>query len=291
MDNENTKVNFEHLKRGETYEFNLPNMYGRGILTGKLMMEICGKVRVFCPQTGVCAKIEFLEKPIVGGKYNKFKGSVFTQEKVKKKVKKVDHITFTGRWSAFMKCKNEETGAEWLAFDVRRAVPLTIVVPEIGELAPIESRFIWRKVTEWLQRGDTAKATDHKLALEEKQRELIRYMKTENSEWTLQAFSFDTAQKRYVPHALNLSQYDPEESPQEMPPVFQMPELIAELERRGVTRTFQQIHEEVDGQGFHIRPPLVIVDPEPERPRIAAPSERASNRVTTSAADQIAIVE
>jgi hypothetical protein len=86
MDNDNTKVNFEHLNRGETYEFNLPNMYGRGILTGKLMMEICGKVRVFCPQTRVYAKISFLEKPLVGGRYNRFKGCVYTKELVKKKV-------------------------------------------------------------------------------------------------------------------------------------------------------------------------------------------------------------
>jgi hypothetical protein len=41
-------------------------MYGRGILTGKLMMEICGKVRVFGPQTGVDAKVKVLEKPVVG---------------------------------------------------------------------------------------------------------------------------------------------------------------------------------------------------------------------------------
>jgi hypothetical protein len=37
-------------------------MYGRGILSGKLMMEICGKVRISCAQTGVFAKVEFSRK-------------------------------------------------------------------------------------------------------------------------------------------------------------------------------------------------------------------------------------
>jgi hypothetical protein len=266
MDNENTKVNFEHLNRGETYEFNLPNMYGRGILTGKLMMEICGKVRVFCPQTGVYAQVHFQEKPILGGKYNRFKGKVYTKEKVKKKSKEVVHITFSGRWSAFMKCKDEHTGREWFSFDIRSAVPLHILVPQLGEQTAIESRFIWQKVTEWLQRNDTAKATDHKLAIEEKQRALVKHMKEGHLVWRHQVFHFDQAQLRFVPNALNLAVYDPSEPPLTMPAPFEMPELIADLERRGVTRTFPQIHEEVDAQGFHVQLPLVIVDPDLEAP-------------------------
>jgi hypothetical protein len=68
MDNKNTKVNFEHLKRGETYEFNLPDPSGPGILTGKLVMEVCGSVRIVCQQTGVFAQINFMEKPVLRGR-------------------------------------------------------------------------------------------------------------------------------------------------------------------------------------------------------------------------------
>jgi hypothetical protein len=56
-----------------------------------------------------------------------------------------------------------------------------------------------------------------------------------------------------------------------MPAPFEMPELISDLERRGLTRTFAQIHQEVDTQGFHVRLPLVIVDPDLEPPPATDP--------------------
>jgi hypothetical protein len=175
-----------------------------------------------------------------------------------------------------MKCKDEHTGREWLSFDVRTAVPLRIVVPDIEQQSPIESRFIWMKVTEWLQRRDTAKATDHKLALEEKQRALVKHMKDEGLVWTPQAFRFDQERRRFLPLGLNLAVRRPEEPPLAMPPRFEMPELIADLERRGVTRSFAQIHEEVDGQEFHLQVPLIIRDLEPDPPDPASPEEPSS---------------
>jgi hypothetical protein len=183
MDNENTKVNFEHLKRGETYEFNLPDMYGRGFLTGRLAMEICGTVRVSCQQTGVFAKIKFLDKPALRGRYNCFKGRVYTKQTVKKKVIKVVHLTFSGRWSAYMRCKNEHDGSEWLEFDVRTALPLSVVVPPIEAQSPIESRSLWQRVTEFLTQNNVPRATEFKLALEDKQRALVHFMKDNGTTW------------------------------------------------------------------------------------------------------------
>jgi hypothetical protein len=259
MDNENTKCNFEHLNRGETYQFNLPNMYGRGIVTGKLRMEICGKVRVRCPQTKVFAKIEFLEKPTLRGRYNCFKGIVYTEEKVKKKVKRVVQVSFSGRWSAYMKCKDERTGREWIAFDVRSAEPATIAVPDLRDQSAMESRFIWQKVSEYIRLGNMPKATDQKLALEERQRRLIKHMKETKAVWQPQEFSWDDAQQRFVPIRLDLSPWAAGEPPQAMPPPFEVPMVMGDLETAGAIMTFDQIHSVVDGlPPGAIQAPIII---------------------------------
>jgi hypothetical protein len=272
MDNENTRVNFEAITRGETYQFNLPNMYGRGVLTGKLTMEICGKVRVSCAQTGVFAKIEFLEKPTFGrGRYNCFKGIVYTEERVKKKMKRVVHISFSGRWSAFMRCKDERNGRQWLSFDVRTADAATIIVPEMAEQASCESRFVWQMVTHHLAAGNVKKATDHKLALEEKQRALVKQMKATKNDWVAQSFHWDDAQKRYVPNGLNLAKWTEGDPPPAMPPPFVLPKLIEDLEVAGVTKTFAQLHREVEGlPPGAITAPLINVDVPEDDPDTAA---------------------
>jgi hypothetical protein len=250
LDNENTKVNFEHLKRGETYSLNFPDMYGRGILTGKLVMEICGTVRIHCAQTNLYAKIKFIEKPAFRGKYNCFKGRVYTKEEVKKKKKETILFTFDGRWSAYMRVVCVADGTSWIAFDVRSAAPNQISIPPEEEQTELESRYIWRKVTECLARGDTAKATDHKLALENNQRLLLKHLADNGREWELQNFHFDQEQARFVPNNLNLTPFEEGEPPQTMPPPFALPPLLAELNAAGVTKPIDQIHADADRQAI-----------------------------------------
>jgi hypothetical protein len=128
------------------------------------------------------------------------------------------------------------------------------------------------------------------LALEEKQRALIKYMKTERLNWELQAFHFDTRQRRYIPNGLNLTPYDPGEPPLAMPPPFAVPEFILELERRGVTRPFAQIHVELVYVELQGRPPLVLVDLEAEAPaatrQVSAP---ASSGTADAAAGELLV--
>jgi hypothetical protein len=49
------------------------------------------------------------------------------------------------------------------------------------------------------------KANDHKLALEERQRVMIKHMKKANPVWKPQQFTWDEQQQRLVPIALNLT--------------------------------------------------------------------------------------
>ncbi|EAY00138.1 Oxysterol-binding protein [Trichomonas vaginalis G3] len=240
MDNENTKVNFECLSRHETYEFNFPDMYGRGVLIGTLRMEICGHVRIKCPQTGITALIKFKEKPTFRGKYNEIKGYVY--EPGRKSPKTV--IEFTGRWSAYVKATDLRTNKTWLAFDVRKNIPLRIKYPNYTEQCPYESQFLWQNVTRYLLMKDTKNATEHKLALEDKQRAERKYYEDNNIEWKYQRFHYDKEKDRFIPNNLNLTPYSPDEPQQEMSPPFHIPECIQQAQDAGASKPLQEIFKE-----------------------------------------------
>lgn len=240
MDHENTRVNFEVLSRGESYEFNFPDMWGRGILIGTLRMEICGEVRIKCQKTGVTATITFKEKPTFHGKYNCFKGHVFVPGK--KHPEKV--ISFEGRWTAYLKATDLRTKRSWIAFDVRKAFPLRTITPIITQQCQYESQYLWQNVTRYLLMKDTKNATEHKLALEDKQRAERKYFEENNVEWKLQRFHFDAEQKRYIPINLNLTAYQPGEPEQAMPEPFHIPERIQQALDAGATKPLDEIFRE-----------------------------------------------
>jgi hypothetical protein len=247
MDHENTKANFEHLKRGETYTFNLPDMYGRGILTGKLLMEICGAVRIHCAQTDVYAKVIFLPKPLIAGKYNCFRGRVYRREQIRKgKFRKVKQYTFEGRWSAFMRVTRLSDGHTWVPFDVRAAVPLQVAVPPLAEQMTMESQVIWRRVTECLNEGNSALATKHKLALEANQRTLLAGLAERKIPWELQNFHWDQAAARYVPNNLRVAPFEEAEQEIAMPEQFPVPQLLTEMLTAGVVKPIDQVHQDCD---------------------------------------------
>ena len=74
------------------------------------------------------------------------------------------------------------------------------MVPPLNEQSPYESQYLWQKVTQYLEAKDTVHATDHKLALEEKQRIERKYFEDNNIPWEFQLFHYDEQRKRYVPN-------------------------------------------------------------------------------------------
>jgi hypothetical protein len=238
MDHENTKVNLELTPLGETYEFNFPDLYGRGVFIGSLTSEICGTVRCSCMQTGVTAEIQFHPKPLVFGRYNRFDGKIVAGGRSQ------PLITFSGRWSAYMKATDVRTGREWLTFDVRTAQPLVLEVPPLTEQCEFESRLLWKFVTFYLEQNDTPHATCHKYALEEKQRKERQYQSDNQIDWELQLFHFNERRKRFVPNDLNL---DPAfgEEPVEMP-TFHVPAVVQRAYDAGITQPIAALHDAVE---------------------------------------------
>lgn len=246
MDNENTMVNFEHLKRGETYKFNLPDMYGRGIFGGPMRMEICGSVRVVCPQTKVKAKITFYAKSIWHKRYDLFEGEIYDTVEKGSKEKKVLMYKFQGQWSSTMTVTRVSDNHSWVAFDVEKNDTMRMEIPADEDQSAYESRHMWSRVSHYLKRNDSTCATEHKLALERRQRGLVKYLKDNKVEWELQRFHFDQEQKRYVPNDLNLRPMEEGEAPMQMPEPFHLPRVAERLESEGVMKTLEQVQEEAE---------------------------------------------
>ncbi|KAH0792345.1 Oxysterol-binding protein [Histomonas meleagridis] len=243
MDHENTRVNLELTKIGETYEFNFPDMYGCGLIFGRLRMEIVGTVRIRCIQTGVTSIINFLSKGIFEKRGNRFNGYIFTPELP---FARNGPISFEGRWSTHMRVKDSRKQQTFIPFNVRFSIPLQIVAPPLEEQSEYESQNLWKYVSLYLKKDDTINATNHKYALEEKQRKEREFFEQNNLEWQYQAFHFDEETKRYVPNDLNLQPYDESEPPQTMPPPFERPKLIQMALDEGVTKTIKEIQEETE---------------------------------------------
>ncbi|KAH0792594.1 Oxysterol-binding protein [Histomonas meleagridis] len=241
MDHENTRVNLEIPSLGETYEFNFPNMYGRGILFGKMRMEICGQVRVSCKKTDINGVIDFLMKPLFRKRYNQFKGQIWS-------TRIHPAITFKGRWTAYMKCVDKRNGKIMVPFDVRRIVPLRIVSPPIEEQCEFESQYIWQCVSHYIKEKDSANATIHKLAIEEKQRKEREFFDENNIQWELQVFHFDQRMKRFVPNNLDLTpRNDSDNNEQiEMPEKFHVPVPVVRALECGATVSFSQLQRETE---------------------------------------------
>ena len=247
MDHENTVVNYECLNRGETYVFNFPDLYACGIMFGRLRTEVRGQVRIRCEQTGVSAVLNFEEKPFFGGRYNCVNGSIYKKSR-RDPTKRIEVIQLSGRWSAYLKAYDKRTKKSWLTFDVRNANSMKIVVPPLSEQSPYESQYLWQGVTRYLSIKDTTHATDHKFAIEEKQRKERKYFEDNHVPWEYQLFHFDEQTKRYVPNNLNLTPYSPDEPPQEMPPQYKVPARIQEAIDAGYSETVDQMQSETQSK-------------------------------------------
>lgn len=80
------------LNRGEEYVISLPYANCKGILLGKLTMELGGKISIDCVKTGYSAEIEFKLKPLLGG----IEASNLIDGKIKFAKETIANIT--GKW-------------------------------------------------------------------------------------------------------------------------------------------------------------------------------------------------
>uniref|UniRef100_A0A8C8SQE0 Oxysterol-binding protein n=1 Tax=Pelusios castaneus TaxID=367368 RepID=A0A8C8SQE0_9SAUR len=167
------------LEHGEEYTFSLPCAYARSILTVP-WVELGGKINVNCAKTGYSANITFHTKPFYGGKLHRVTGEV-KQNATNTVVCKVQ-----GEWNSVLEFTY--SNGETKNVDLRKLSVTRKRVRPLEKQGPFESRRLWQHVTESLRDGNMDKATEHKRALEERQRNEERLRAETEEPWSTKYF-------------------------------------------------------------------------------------------------------
>ncbi|KAG6878336.1 hypothetical protein C0993_008514 [Termitomyces sp. T159_Od127] len=147
------------------YIITMPNMYARGILFGKMVLELGDTCTAKNEKNGMLCDIEFKTKGFWSGTYNAIAGRIRRNN--------LDVGELSGRWSHIMEIKSIKTGQKRVLFDAvkdgQNMAPKW--VPPEDEQEPNESRRLWQHLTLAIGRKDMQAATDAKSAVEDAQRE------------------------------------------------------------------------------------------------------------------------
>jgi len=191
----------------EEYSMSFPTVYGRGILFGTLLMEMCGLVTIECKKTHCKAEIDFKAKPFFGGSYNTVS--------VKIKHKKELLYTIGGTWDGRLditNCKEKTSEVFWEPATVVRTPK---IVRPVAEQEDFESQRLWSNVTAAIKKRDQREATSEKTKLEEAQRAGTK-LRRENGQgdWVPKLFHLDE-NRHWVYRYIDTSKYREDEGEQE----------------------------------------------------------------------------
>lgn len=157
------------------YEVSMPNMYARGIMFGRMVLELGDHARVVNQANDISADVEFKTKGYFTGTYNAISGRLTHSGK---------HIgDISGKWSDEVDYRNSKTGATTELFNARKANFATKSVRPESEQEVFESRRLWAKVTEGIKEKNLDKATEAKSAIEEAQRSKVRERDERDERW------------------------------------------------------------------------------------------------------------
>uniref|UniRef100_A0A663N941 Oxysterol-binding protein n=1 Tax=Athene cunicularia TaxID=194338 RepID=A0A663N941_ATHCN len=167
------------LEHGEEYTFSLPCAYARSILTVP-WVELGGKVNINCVKTGYSASINFHTKPFYGGKLHRVTGEV------KQNMTNTVVCRVQGEWNSVLEFTYSNGETKYV--DLTKLSVTRKRVRPLEKQGPFESRRLWQHVTESLRDGDIDKATEHKRALEERQRNEERLRAETETPWCTKYF-------------------------------------------------------------------------------------------------------
>ncbi|KAI9305864.1 hypothetical protein BJ944DRAFT_264502, partial [Cunninghamella echinulata] len=167
----------------ETYEITNPNVYARGILFGKMIMELGDHCTVKCVTSDLIAELEFKSKGFFSGQYHSVVG------KIKKGSSGEVLYDISGTWTSEIFIKPAKGKVKEPLFIVKGSVIHPKIVEPEANQEEYESRRLWSKVTEGLKIDDLDMATDEKTRIENYQRELKVERAKKNIEWKPRFFT------------------------------------------------------------------------------------------------------
>ncbi|KAG1056187.1 hypothetical protein G6F46_009341 [Rhizopus delemar] len=163
MEGENHII-FTHLYN-ERYDITMPNVYARGILFGKMVLELGDSCTVRCKTSDLVCELDFKTKGFFSGQYNSVYG------RVKKESTGEVLYEISGQWSDEIYIKMAKASNKNLFFDVKSSNIHPKVVDDLEKQEPMESRRLWSNVTSAILKDDMDTATNEKTIIEDKQRE------------------------------------------------------------------------------------------------------------------------
>ena len=131
MGGESHVVLLNKLDDGE-YTISMPNMYARGILFGKMVLELGDYSDVTNAANNISCHVEFKVKGYFGGIYNAIGAKVIQNGRTTGEL--------SGKWSDLMEYKDEQSGQSRVLFDAKSAVTAQKSVPPLEEQEPNESQ-------------------------------------------------------------------------------------------------------------------------------------------------------
>jgi len=188
MEGEN-RVTLLGSKEDGEYVITMPNMYARGILFGKMVLELGETCAAVNEKNGIVCDLDFKTKGFFAGTYNVLCGQL------KRKGANIGEVS--GRWSHSMEFK-DKSGGKRVLFDAQKDGQVFAekwVAPE-SEQEPNESRRLWAKLTKAIESKDMEAATEAKTEVEDSQREdkrkrdeggkayVPRFFEQRNGQWT-----------------------------------------------------------------------------------------------------------
>ncbi|KAI5834742.1 Oxysterol-binding protein [Schizophyllum commune Tattone D] len=214
MDGENRVILHGAPGDGD-YVITMPNMYARGILFGKMVLELGDTCTATNENNDIHCDLEFKTKGFFSGTYNAIAGRLRHKDK--------DIGEITGRWSHVMEFKDTKasmrrglTGKKRVLFDAVKDgqnVAPKWVAPE-DEQEPNESRRLWTELTAAIQAKDMEAATTAKAKVEDAQRERRRQLDESGTSHVPRFFKEHDG--RWVPKTLLNTAKDPKEAKAEI---------------------------------------------------------------------------
>lgn len=196
------------LNRGEEYVITLPYANCKGILIGKLTMELGGKVSIECAKTGYSAEIEFKLKPLLGG----IEASNLIEGKIKFAKETVGVLN--GKWDGEIVLQEKRGELKQSVFwkpdsQIIDSRLKRYIVP-IDDQMEFESEKLWLKVSDAIKASDQHLATDEKTRIESKQREEELERRSKFIEYKSKLFSYDSLNKEWLYNYSDLRPWDPQ---------------------------------------------------------------------------------
>ncbi|CEG72427.1 hypothetical protein RMATCC62417_07988 [Rhizopus microsporus] len=165
-------------QRDETYLFTLPSVSVNGIWYAAPYVELYGTSFIHST-SGYFASIEYTTKGWISGEVHHFKATI-THETL------ATPTIIEGQWTGKSTLTKDKKTQDFLELTTMER-PQQIVKP-VDEQGELESRRVWRKVSEALRAGDYATASAEKSAIENQQRALRKERQEANQTWTPRYF-------------------------------------------------------------------------------------------------------